>query len=596
MKNVCAVLFIFACLQLPAFAAGGACPTGTNYWNAAGTAQVTLASLGVTSCYFISAAGADTNAGTSEAAPLLHAPGMPNCANTCAGITPAGGVGFIVRGGDTYHFGNSGLSPYTGGSWDWAWSGSNGSPIYVGTDPTWFTGGSYANPVMNGDNALNTAFVGSCTFDQSTFIFLKLDHVSYVITDNLEFTGKCWSSTSTFTAYIYSNAAANSNLTLERLYCHGWTAVVTSLDGNYCYLGSVNAQNSNNIIDRMVVDGSDSSQGAANSASCSAAVVPSSPCQSGEAFYQEAAIVRFSVFRYVSNEAVTTNTTSYHDNLTEYLYNTYNQVSGFPHCNVLNNETNIPSSNLSFYNNIIRHIYCTEAVYLAVGSNAYIFNNVFWDMLWNYNSGSSPNNCLILGTVSNAVTVTAYLVNNTFDSSGPVGGSGAQLCKVQFSPNNSPLQSWNGTAIYQNNHLIAYGGTTLSLTYFINSNGAGGCAATCTITDNGHEVYQTEAVANGQGYVTTNNYAPTSAGNATVGAGGSNTGVCSTFSSDSALCSGTSGAVLEQAGNGGQIASYPAITIKARSSSLWDSGAYQFQSQIPPAQPPGVNATFFGSF
>ena len=100
----------------PAFA-GGACPSGANYTNPSNPTGplVTLSTLGITSCYFIAANGSDSNSGTSEASPWLHAPGMGNCSNTCAGVSPnTAGIGFIFRGGDTWHFGNSSATPYTG--------------------------------------------------------------------------------------------------------------------------------------------------------------------------------------------------------------------------------------------------------------------------------------------------------------------------------------------------------------------------------------------------------------------------------------------------------------------------------------------------
>jgi hypothetical protein len=46
-----------------AFAAGGACPSGADYYNSNGTTLVTLASLGVTNCYYIAANGSDSNDG-----------------------------------------------------------------------------------------------------------------------------------------------------------------------------------------------------------------------------------------------------------------------------------------------------------------------------------------------------------------------------------------------------------------------------------------------------------------------------------------------------------------------------------------------------
>jgi hypothetical protein len=79
MKVLIAILLSFA-LTLSAHAA---CPTGTNYVNVAnegqaGTFNQTLASLGVTSCYYVGVSGLDSNNGTSESTPFLHIPGTPN--------------------------------------------------------------------------------------------------------------------------------------------------------------------------------------------------------------------------------------------------------------------------------------------------------------------------------------------------------------------------------------------------------------------------------------------------------------------------------------------------------------------------------------
>src|SRR5208337_2423696 len=149
-----------------AWAAGGACPTGASYLNPANPtgSLVTLSSLGVTNCYFIAANGSDSNAGTTEAAPWLHAPEMPNCSSNCAAVdtshtTNIAGTGFIFRGGDTWHFGNSGASPYTGGTWNIWWSGNTscayetgeGNCFYIGVDQAWYTGSSWARPVLNMD-------------------------------------------------------------------------------------------------------------------------------------------------------------------------------------------------------------------------------------------------------------------------------------------------------------------------------------------------------------------------------------------------------------------------------------------------------------
>ena len=112
-------------------------PHGANYLNTTNptSSLVTLASQGITNCFYIAANGSGSNNGTSETTPWLHAPGMTSCAAARPSIRPGGGTGCIFRGGDTWHFGNSGASPYTNG-WNWTWNGtSQSAPIYVGVDP-----------------------------------------------------------------------------------------------------------------------------------------------------------------------------------------------------------------------------------------------------------------------------------------------------------------------------------------------------------------------------------------------------------------------------------------------------------------------------
>src|SRR5580704_6890233 len=105
--------------------------------------------------HYVAANGSDANNGTSKSTPWLHAPGMANCASSCASYTPAAGDSIIFRGGDTWHFGNSAAAPYVGSGWGWSWSGSNGNPIYIGVDQTWFAASSWARPILHGDNSLN---------------------------------------------------------------------------------------------------------------------------------------------------------------------------------------------------------------------------------------------------------------------------------------------------------------------------------------------------------------------------------------------------------------------------------------------------------
>ena len=209
---------------------------------------------GVTTRFFIAANGDDTNTGTDEQHPWRFAPGMHNCSKNCssAGNAPSAGRGYILRGGDTWHYGNSGASPYVGitpsgngsncdagNSCGWSiggprnpWTGTAANPIYFGVDQTWFSGASWTWPTMDGDNPLSSSGVASCTHDDSTFSFLQswTGSTNFIV-DNFEFTGLCWSGANTSAVYVSIKnhfGGATTNRVVEDNYFHGWTHVTFS--------------------------------------------------------------------------------------------------------------------------------------------------------------------------------------------------------------------------------------------------------------------------------------------------------------------------------------------------------------------------------
>jgi hypothetical protein len=230
-----------------AFAAGGACPSGADYLSASMDAMklplVTLASLGVTNCYYVSSAGSDSNSGMSESEPWAHLPGMGNCSSTCAAVTPTAGQGFIVRGGDTWTSGNFNII--------WSWGGASTSPIYVGVDQTWYSGNSWTRPIWVCPNGC---------WSTST-------NKSYDILDNIEMTGlvdvcsNCGvSGSESGNAPNYVNMYGTYQL-VENLYIHGWSTTRTVSNSPSQAFRFV--AGSNGIGDTMrynVVDGSDSSK------------------------------------------------------------------------------------------------------------------------------------------------------------------------------------------------------------------------------------------------------------------------------------------------------------------------------------------------
>src|SRR5271156_1511068 len=262
MKKLLAI-FVFFIAAGAAHAAGGSCPTGANYLNlttpqtGGGLGSVTLASLGITNCYYISSSGLDTNTGTTESAPWLHAPGMPACTATCASTTPTAGEGFIFEGGSVWH--RSSGSPLTGGEWTWSYNGTSANPIYIGIDPTWYSGSSFARPVFNQDNPISSTPPSSCSFaDDGTTFFGPSG--TYLIVDGFEWTGNCQSGSGDDSVI---GPATMKNETFERQYIHGWSTTTAAGDDGGVKIGQANS-NPHDDTDRLlfnVIDGSDSTYG-----------------------------------------------------------------------------------------------------------------------------------------------------------------------------------------------------------------------------------------------------------------------------------------------------------------------------------------------
>ena len=567
-----------------AHAAGGTCPSGANYTsltNPAGS-LVTLSSLGITSCYFVAASGADTNSGTSEGSPWLHAPGMNNCANNCSTSVLAAGIGIIFRGGDTWHFGNSGATPYAGVVTGCSDNGNNAAgfclddinatsahPIYAGVDVTWFTGGSWVRPVFTADNPLcglgntpagctNNAsssclpsagsactgvyYVSSCTYQLgNSNILVDVGFSQYIIVDDLELTGLCQSHTGQpggFDSY-FNYSAFQAPIYLTRNYIHGAShqkyvapngqpACVGALCINLnAFYGAVGSGSVGESVFFNVVDFSDSDP------------VGENLCQCG--FYN----IAYNYFGYTT-QALPSNAHLFHDNLYEYL-------NGNGHSNGFESKE---TTTAAFYNNVIRHVqlspYADGGVVLWLGPQTgitdYIFNNVLYDV----GSAEYLNNGGT-GLTTNNGNYTYF--NNTFQSN---TSQALLTC-------GSPI----GTLLDVNNH-------------WINNQAYNTCGATSTTTS----LLMSNSTATSNGYTSSQTYAysPTVSGSPTVGVG---TNV------QSAYCAALTTAGLTDAASAcakdsryGMVynatthtVSYPGRTANSRpASAAFDIGAYQFSS------------------
>lgn len=611
-------------------ATGGLCPSGASYINPVNPtgSLVTLASLGVTSCFYVAANGSDANSGAAESSAWLHPPG---CTNFTGSYIAAPGNAIIFRGGDTWNFGSV-TSPACGAqTWAVPLAGTSGTPNYIGVDPTWFSGSSFARPIFSGDNAITTAPFFTCSSNFNNVNVVNLGASGNVMLDDIEFSGFCADEATDPDAGVVSYDGSNAYVL--RTYHHGFTvpktfpvsSVANASSGNTVYTGvftgcaanacnglefsvsqlthaannsglsnpafwTVTAStataltlnnaggvaetnpglinsyprfdeqtaihgrgngyrfNTTNGIFFNVFDNSDGTLGTWGSYPNAGATL--------EAIQTAGGVVAFNVFNRVSNGNVGTSG-SMHDNLFHDMY----EPLGAVHGNIWNSDNDaMAAGSMSFYNNVFFNINEGVSVWLMSTSVDYLFNNIAWN-----NSNSA--NCYVFGGSSQSTglpTTTLNFYNNTNDAP----------CNLRFL-NNGSDPKWHGTANFNNNHLIGYSPAALSSIYSVDS------GATMTPNDVGNEIFQTEAAANAQGYTRTNAYAPTTSGGATVGAGANNTSSCSTFSTDSDMCSGIA-SVNETGGQGGQVVTYPANAASARPSSRsWDSGAYEFASTAP---------------
>lgn len=487
------------------------------------------ASANAATTYYIAATGADTNNGTAKGTPLAHAPGMRGCSNTCAGITPAGDDQYIFKGGDTW--GNANFV------WYWnAWSGTSGHPIYIGVDQTWFTGGSWTRPIFTANGMLTTtppshsfAVDQILSFDNST---------AYVTVDNFEWTGAyCNAQPPASYGNNYIGAGNSTNMLIENNYFHGWTEDSPVTDTCWTVLlGTTGATyNAGGIFTMNVIDGSDAVM--PPGATC----LNATPC-SGVGIYQWPTVQK-NIFRYLTDGEITGGGMGTVQETSNNLFEYINRDWGLGHDNVYENN----GGTALFYNNLIRHVTTSVKIWFepCFSATDYYFNNVLYDAsgtnLWNITNQAPCN-----GAGSSAASVVMY--NNTLDQSGQL-----------INPNNQ-----NASITVQNTHCITSAGSCFSATY-----------GNMTTSNN---LVQTEAVANGQGYTSGNQYAPTTGGS-TIGAGSNLYSSCS--GSLTNLCKATTLGVTYNAVN--HTVSYPTITAIARPNAAFDDGAYEYQGS-PAAQ------------
>lgn len=536
----------------PCFAVGGTCPSGANYINSANPtgAFVTLSSLGVTSCFFISQAGLDTNTGIDEAHPWKHMPGMASCANTCSSTTPAAAEGFILRGCDTWVNADMPIL--------WNWSGSSGSPIYIGVDKTWFNSSvcpsTWNRPIWNAQKT-------DIATRDAIFTPSWSGNTSFVTLDNIEMIQLNCVAPCNEDPQGYVVAFNDMDHWIEQnLYLHAWNIP----SDNNCKLVKMGAAPTNNKFWFSVIDGSDATGASPAGGTCFglANAIPNE--------------IGWNVIHDLTNPIVGnsgTTTTFIHDNR---VYNGTGSNSGVNHPNMIEILNN--NGRTELYNNVVYNQEAAGAFYVALCSNSDAWNNVI------YNGGSSDNQPPITldDDCGSDTTFTSNYYNNTLQT----GGATAIRVNGRSLPGVGPV-------VVKNNHFIdSNGSTATDGTGAVCYNQPGSCDPVVSYTES-NSVPQTNAAANANSSPHFDQYAsgqtfafsPVASTNSTVGAG---TNLSSSATGNLAsLQNDTSYACTQQTVSGVVQVVCPARTVNARpGSGAWNSGAYQFTTASAPTGTP----------
>jgi hypothetical protein len=529
---------------------------------------LTLTGARAASAYYIAASGSDSNSGTSKSSPWLHAPGMSTCTANCAAYSHVAGDQIIFRGGDTWHFGNSSLSPFAGFStaaWSWSHSGSAtscnlnaaaGAIVtttcdYIGVDQTWYTGGSWTRPILNLDNTVTTASPASCSYDYSTVANTVSISGNYVIFDNFEVFGACYNSAAGGSVPTFSVTGAQVRMT--DLYYHGFmlgqacTSTTNDCD-EYDVFAGVNSYSTYQRYDHNVIDNSDGTDG--NSTTHATLLV----------FNQSLPEADHNVIAHTSDGLKYRFAILIHDNYFHNMMQSQQDQSSGTHANIMEWQGTGASYTLStyYFNNLTDCPLAPSTIGESVdmypggvnsGKFGYIFNNI---SNCNYNGGIGTNCFQIETDGGNGGPGRTYYFNNT------------TYYPCIFRTPRGTL----ATATFQNGHFINFSGCPTSGVSCAISN-----FSSVTNTDSGNEVWQTTGGACGS---MANNWAPTSGTCQTVGAGANlASSICAGMDNSiaAAACTYAYGGVTYNTTNHTAVDNTPVAR-----GSTWDASAYQYTS------------------
>ena len=559
-----------------ASASGGSCSQFKS-----GSCPSTVPS-GVTSFYFIDyASGSDSNSGASESSPFQHLPcGANATGNAAAACTSASGTGWVLKGGVTvdYH------------SWpaNVPFGGTSSNPTYIGPDPGWFTGGSWSRPILSGG--------GSAGYNSNGGSMLTdvAHHASYMVVDNIEFTGLYWSGTNCQSSGLYCGYLSwhqggfnvggdtGAGWEVKNVYAHNIThsAYPTSNDPSntssiFWMPREVNSSFHNNYLDNS--DGG---------ADCCWAVYTGNIYEN---YFSHFDNVVFNATSGNNNETIFL----FHDNTIRNMVTTFYPNNGSePHGNCIHIFGTMPSSfNELLYNNSVD---CTDvnAENLEVEENSatvYYFNNL------NTNT-FQPNGYDTSSFSGSGYGGTYYYFDNT------------EECGVDSTPGYLCIGLRNAPTVFAYNN-FAVTNSSSGGPAVVNHSGWSGkftsapvnpqtCSGIITSNFGGTLLCNPIGSGNGTGninFTETYPFAPLdSTAAATIGTAAPQSALCSTIykvnaAAGTACLSDTTLGVVAEAST--HTVLWPARTPVARpQSSNWQIGAYELASGTGPQPPTSLTA------
>lgn len=567
-----------------------------------------ILSAACTTTHYISTSGSDSNNGLSTGAPWLHHPYAPGWTGS---YSHAVGDCFVFKGGDVFHRsgGQLPINIVAGGdathqdlyTVDFAW----GTGTSTGSVDTIGTVVIAHRPAVNGGagtqgNPFSTSWTGSITISGVTYTIASVQSH-----DQLTLTTSAGSQNNV--AYSYS----------------GWKQPEFD-DDNYVWTGSDAAQNKAlfYLASPWVTINNFHAHGIKSTLNARRGIVISTVSGLSNNYATTNEVVQNVWFH-----AVCPNVNGQSDDLDGDMVGSGNTTvinSVFSNLECPGSGSGLEDSNGDIYGTTIHdiaqamigdgHVMHDNVFYninwpvdaydgaahentdelFTDGGVYYIYNNYAYNFATGWSFGGPPgwsgactsmrndgsffyvwNNVFVAGGTGNGAT---WITDNRETDVANCGGSHLWNNTFQYDCNCAIARFESGgsgtTSVldYRNNHWITQA-TSTPIQF--------DSAAYVTLT-NTFNITQNNSTANGQGYVTTNFYEPTSSSNSTVNAGTNLTSQCSYVDPHygtmlvASLCADFSNSVL------------PYLwTSRARpSSGSWDSGAYTFSLSSPPGPPP----------